>query len=89
MSTPVPSCPPRPGPAVDEEELSRFRAWLVDRGYAERTGKQFASRVRSAYAHGATSPDDVDVVFTGCHRSIRTGTRVALRALDSFRRAGA
>ena len=90
MSAPALSRRPRPegGLPVDEEELSRFQAWLVGRGYADRTATTWASRIRRAYALGVGSPDDVDTVLW-CHMNpSRTGLRQALENLEAFRRAG-
>ncbi len=90
MSAPSLSRRPRSeaGLPVDEEELFRFRSWLVDRGYADRTAKTWACRVRKAYSLGVGSPDDVDTVLW-CHMNpSRSGLRQALENLDAFRRAG-
>lgn len=90
MSAPALSRRPRPkgGLPVDEEELSRFRAWLVGRGYADRTAKTWACRIRRAYALGVGSPDEVDTVLWPHANPTRTGLRQALQNLDAFRRAG-
>ena len=90
MSAPALSRRPRPdaGLPVDEEELSRFRAWLVGRGYADRTATTWACRIRRAYALGVGSPDDVDTVLWRHTNVTCTGLRQALQNLDAFRRAG-
>jgi hypothetical protein len=90
MSTPCPADRPRPegGLPVDEEELSRFRAWLVDRGYADETARIWACRIRRAYAFGVGSPDEVDAVFMRKTTPTRCGIRQALQNFDAFRRAG-
>ena len=90
MSAPALSRRPRPegGLPVDEEELSRFRAWLVGRGYADETARIWACRIRRAYAFGVGSPDEVDAVFRRKPTPTRCGIRQALQNLDAFRRAG-
>ena len=70
---------------VDEEELARFRRRLAERGFAESTGKVWASLVRTAYARGVASPDEVDEVFLAWSNDSRCGMRRALRELDAFR----
>ena len=90
MSAPTLSRRPRPAGAlpVDEEELSRFRAWVVARGYADRTATTWACRVRRAHALGVGSPDEVDTVLWRHMNPARTGLRQALQNLEAFRRAG-
>ena len=79
---------PEGGLPVDEEELSRFRAWLVGRGYADRTATEWIRRVRWAFAHGCAHPDDVDAVFWNLSQPRRSGFRQALGAFVESRRAG-
>ena len=90
MSIPPLSRRPRPegGLPVDEKELSRFRAWLVGRGYADETARIWACRIRRAYAFGVGSPDEVDAVFRRKTNPTRCGIRQALQNFDAFRRAG-
>lgn len=90
MSTPPLSPRSRPEGRlpIDEEELSRFRAWLVGRSYADRTARTWASRIRRAYALGVGSPDEVDTVLWRHTNVTRSGLRQALQNLDAFRRAG-
>ena len=76
-----------PGPAADEDELARFRAWLAGRGYAETTGRLWANRVRSAHASGVVTADEVDAAFGALSQATRGALRAALREFDEFRRA--
>lgn len=87
MSTPDPDSPSRPPVdlPVDEEEISRFRAWLEEQGYTHSSTKLWASHVRNAAAHGISSPDDVDATFLAWSNSYRCGIRQALRFFDEFR----
>ena len=78
---------PGPGPAADEDELVRFRAWLAGRGYAETTGRLWANRVRSAHASSVVTADEVDAVFGALSQATRGALRAALREFDEFRRA--
>lgn len=89
MSKPAPCrpAPARPGLPVDEDEMRRWLRWLTEHGYKESTAKQWASRIRVAYAHGVSSPDAVDEEF-GCRaNTTRCCFRSALRELDEFRRS--
>ncbi len=90
MSAPALSRRPRPGPAlpVDEEEMRRWVLWLIARGYAESTARLWASKIRTAYAHGIGSPDAVGDEFLNWSSPLRSSLRQALRELDAFRRAG-
>ena len=84
------SCRPeteRPPIPVDEEELRRWRSWLVGRGYKETTALLWLSRVRTAHARGATDEAAVDAVFSSFPGGTRSGFRQALRGLDEFRRS--
>ena len=90
MSAPALSRRPRPegGLPVDEGALHRFRAWLIGRGYAERTATEWIRRVRWAFAHGCAHPDDVDAVFGNLSQPRRSGLRQALGAFAEFQGAG-
>jgi hypothetical protein len=79
---------PEPVLTVDEADLSRFRAWLAGRGYADRTASEWVRRVRSAYARGARSPGEVDAVFKNLSQPSRAGFRQALGAFVTSREAG-
>ncbi len=87
MSAPALSRRLRPavGLPVDEAELSRFRAWLADRGYAERTGELWCSRIRVAFSRGAAAPGDVDAAFPGYSSRSWAGYRNTLREFAAFR----
>lgn len=87
MSTPDPRRRSRPpsGLPVDEEEISRFQAWLEEHGYMHSSAKVWASHVRNASAHGISMPDDVDDAFLAWSNSYRCGTRQALRFFVEFR----
>lgn len=90
MSTLPLSRPPRPGGEllIDDEELSRFRAWLVGRGYSERTVKLWAVKTRLAYRRGVICSADVDRVFSNYKQNTRCTLRQALQNFDVFRRGG-
>ncbi len=88
-STPAPCrpVPARAGLPVDEEEMRRWLARLLERGFKESTARLWVSRVRTAYAHGVDSPDAVDAAFENFANNTRCGMRQALRELDTFRRS--
>ena len=90
MSTPAHSRRSRPegGLPIDETEIVRFRAWLVGRGFADETARNWACRVRRAYAHGVGSPDEVDAAFRRKTTPTRCGLRQALQNFEAFREAG-
>lgn len=89
MSAPAPCRPmaTRSGLPVDEDEMRRWLARLLDRGYAKSTAKLWISRIRTAYAHGVGDPDAVDIEFANYAHTTRSGFRQALRELDEFRRS--
>ncbi|MEN6343140.1 MAG: hypothetical protein ABFC89_11350 [Methanospirillum sp.] len=89
MSTP--QCSRRTSSAaipVSEDELGRFRRWLVDHGYRGTTALVMASHVRTAYAHGITDPAGVGAAFPNRFRTTRGGMRLALRQFRKFRATG-
>ena len=90
MSAPALSRRPEPAPvlAVDAAELSRFRSWLLARGYADRTAGTWARAVRLARARGAGGAGEVDEYFGGLRQNSRGVIRAALREYDEFREAG-
>ncbi len=75
------------GIPVDEEELQRWRSWLVERGYSETTALLWLSRVRKASARGVADEAEVDAAFPAFTSGTRSGLRQALRELDAFRRS--
>jgi len=89
MSTPALSRPRRPAPVfiVDAAELSRFRTWLVGRGYSDHTAGTWARAVRLARAAGIESDADVDARFGALRQDTRTSYRTALREFNRFREA--
>ena len=88
MSAPFPSRRLRPegGLDLDEEELARFRAWLVGRGYAATTAQFWAARIRDAHAHGVDDPAAVDAAYPHHQQPTRAGLREALLRFDEFRK---
>jgi hypothetical protein len=68
-----------------EEELARFRAWLVRRGYAGTTAGLWTARVRAAHEHGIHDPACVEAAFPYLALASRASLRSALRAFDAFR----
>ena len=89
MSPPVP-CQPMPdqaGLSVDEEEMRRWSARLIERGYRQSTVDEWVFRIRSAYRNGVA---DAAMVDEGCAKyatTTRSGIRQALRELEEFRRS--
>ncbi len=71
-----------------DEELARFRAWLVRRGYAGTTAGLWTARVRAAHGHGVQDPARVEVAFPHLALTSRASLRSALRAFTTFREAG-
>ena len=90
MSTPALSRRSEPAPvlAVDAAELSRFRSWLLGRGYADRTAGTWARADWLALARGAGGAGEVDKYFGGLRQNSRGVIRAALREFDEFREAG-
>lgn len=87
-----PPAPRRPTPAgngipVDEDELQRWRSWLVERGYSETTALLWLSRARKASARGVADEAGVDAAFPAFTSGTRSGFRQALRELGEFRRS--
>jgi hypothetical protein len=86
MSTPQ-SRRPDESPTIpaDDDDLDRFRTWLVERGFAERTARLWENRVRSAFGSGVVRPDEVDGVFPNLAGPSRCSLRKALREWIVFR----
>ncbi len=83
MSTSAPSRPNAAG-AVPEDDLERFRAWLVGRGYAEGTALLWSKRVENAHAHGVEDPAAVDAAYPHLSHKTRSCTRAALANFSEF-----
>ena len=73
---------------VDDEDLTRFRAWLVGRGYSEGTARLWSKRVKSAHARGISEPEEVNSAYRNHQQLTRAGMREALQRFAEFREAG-
>ena len=88
MSPPAPSRPNPAGAVLEADDLARFRAWLVGRGYAATTATLYATRVRNAHAHGVEDPAGVDAAYPHHQQPTRAGLREALLRFAEFQEAG-
>ena len=79
---------------IPDEELDRFAAWLVAKGYGAGTAKAVRSYVRRADRLGAASAAEVNAAtrvpgteFPHLAQTTRSGMRRALDLFEEFRGA--
>ena len=67
----------------EDQDIGKFKGWLLKKGYADRTVRSYDSEMRFAEREGLTI-ESVNAIYGGFSQGKRTRLRHAVRMLEEY-----